>query len=205
MQSNRLIAVNLWWNSWKKRKTHSKKKVINKKGKMLKKKKRSVKEEEIDNEFVDEILKKKERKWKWNIQETWEDKSIVIYSKEVVSLIILGNTFYFTYTLCSKFLLFTLHYVPMKVLFDLKEGMVWILTWLINVCGVIFLVFGILSWDYKCPLFFYTILHLIYMWDISFCSTLFYSHMFESITPFRSDFICWVLTTVRFELKHNFG
>ena len=39
-----------------------KKKVINRKGKMLKKKKRNVKEEEIDNEFVDEILKKKERK-----------------------------------------------------------------------------------------------------------------------------------------------
>ena len=71
-----------------------KKKVINIKGKMLKKK-RNVKEEEIENEFVDKILKKKERKWKCNIQETWEDKSVVIYSKEVVSLIILGNTFYF--------------------------------------------------------------------------------------------------------------
>ena len=129
--------------------------------------------------------RKKERKWKCNIQETWEDKSIVIYSKEVVSLIILGNTFIFTYTLYFKFLIFTLHYVPMKVLFDLKEGMVWILTWLINVCGVIFLVFGILSWDYKCPLFCFTILHLISMWDIiSLCSTLFCSHLFESVTPF---------------------
>ena len=29
---------------------------------MLKKKKRNVKEEEIENEFVDKILKKKERK-----------------------------------------------------------------------------------------------------------------------------------------------
>ena len=38
-----------------------KKRVINRKGKMLKKKK-NVKEEEIENEFVDEILKKKERK-----------------------------------------------------------------------------------------------------------------------------------------------
>ena len=129
--------------------------------------------------------RKKERKWKCNIQETWEDKSIVIYSKEVVSLIILGNTFIFTYTLYFKFLIFTLHYVPMKVLFDLKEGMVWILTWLINVCGVIFLVFGILSWDFKCPLFCFTILHLISMWDIiSLCSTLFCSHLFESVTPF---------------------
>ena len=129
--------------------------------------------------------RKKERKWQCNIQETWEDKSIVIYSKEVVSLIILGNTFIFTYTLYFKFLIFTLHYVPMKVLFDLKEGMVWILTWLINVCGVIFLVFGILSWDYKCPLFCFTILHLISMWDIiSLCSTLFCSHLFESVTPF---------------------
>ena len=129
--------------------------------------------------------RKKERKWKCNIQETWEDKSIVIYSKEVVSLIILGNTFIFTYTLYFKFLIFTLHYVPMKVLFDLKEGMVWILTWLINVCGVIFLVFGILSWDYKCPLFCFTILHLISMRDIiSLCSTLFCSHLFESVTPF---------------------
>ena len=147
-----------------------------------------MKEEEIDNEFVDEILKKKERKWKCNIQETWEDKSIVIYSKEVVFLIILGNTFYFTYTLCSKFLLFTLHYIPMKVLFDLKESMIWILTWLINVCGVIFFVFGILSWDYKYHLFCFTILHLIYMWDISFCFTLFCSHMFKSITPFSEWF-----------------
>ena len=43
--------------------THPKKKkrVINKKGKMLKKK-RNVKKEEIENEFVDEILKKRERK-----------------------------------------------------------------------------------------------------------------------------------------------
>ena len=40
-------------------------------------------------------FEEKERKWKCNIQETWEDKSIVIYLKEVVSLIILGNTFYF--------------------------------------------------------------------------------------------------------------
>ena len=135
--------------------------------------------------FLMKCMKKKERKWKCNIQETWEDKSIVIYSKEVVSLIILGNTFIFTYTLYFKFLIFTLHYVPMKVLFDLKEGMVWILTWLINVCGVIFLVFGILSWDYKCPLFCFTILHLISMWDIiSLCSTLFCSHLFESVTPF---------------------
>ena len=47
--------------------THSKKKkkkkVINKKGKMLKKK-GNVKEEEIENEFVDEILKKKRIKLK---------------------------------------------------------------------------------------------------------------------------------------------
>ena len=58
------------------------------------KKKGNVKEEEIESEFVEEILKKK-RKWKCDIQETWEGKSIVIYSKEVVSLINLGNTFYF--------------------------------------------------------------------------------------------------------------
>ena len=38
-----------------------KKRVINRKGKMLKKKK-NVKEEEIENEFVDKILKKKEIK-----------------------------------------------------------------------------------------------------------------------------------------------
>ena len=63
--------------------------------KNVEKKKRNVKEEEIENEFVDKILKKKERKWKCNIQETWENKLIVIYSKEVVSPIILGNTFYF--------------------------------------------------------------------------------------------------------------
>ena len=33
-------------------------------------KKKNVKEEEIENEFVDEILKKKERKLKCKIQET---------------------------------------------------------------------------------------------------------------------------------------
>ena len=38
-----------------------KKRVINKKGKMLKKK-GNVKEEEIENEFVDEILKKERKK-----------------------------------------------------------------------------------------------------------------------------------------------
>ena len=58
-----------------------KKRFINKKRENVEKKKRNVKEEEIENEFVDKILKKKERKWKCNIQETWEDKSIVIYSK----------------------------------------------------------------------------------------------------------------------------
>ena len=116
-------------------------------------------------------------------KETWEDKSVVIYSKEVVSLIILETLFIFSYTLCSKFLLFTLHYIPIKVLFDLKENMVWILTWLINVCGVIFLVFGILSWDYKFHLFCFTVLHLIYIGDISLCSTIFCSQMFESVIP----------------------
>ena len=63
--------------------------------KNVEKKKRNVKEEEIENECIDEILKKKERKWKCIIQETWEGKSIVIYLKEVVSLIVLGNNFYF--------------------------------------------------------------------------------------------------------------
>ena len=42
-----------------------------------------------------EEKKKKEKKWKCDIQEIWENKLIVIYSKEVVSLIILENTFYF--------------------------------------------------------------------------------------------------------------
>ena len=117
----------------------------------------------------------------------------------------MGILFIFTYTLCSKFLIFTLHYVPIKVLFDLKEGIVWILTWLINVCGVIFLVFGviflvfgILSWDYKCPLFCFTILHLIYMWDISLCSTLFCSHMLESVTTFSEWF--YLLSVNNYEI-----
>ena len=52
-----------------------------------------MKEEEIENEFVDEILKKKSESAIF--LETWENKLIGIYSKEVVSLIILGNTFYF--------------------------------------------------------------------------------------------------------------
>ena len=105
--------------------------------------------------------------------------------KKLSPSLFLGIFIIFTYTLCSEFLLFTLHYVTMKVLFDLKEGMVWILTWLINVCGVIFLVFDILSWDYECLLSCFTVLHLIYMWDISLCSTLFCSHMFECYTIFE--------------------
>ena len=48
----------------KKKKSHKQKR------KNVEKKKKNVKEEEIENEFVDEILKKKERKWKCNIQET---------------------------------------------------------------------------------------------------------------------------------------
>ena len=39
-----------------------KKRFINKKRENVEKKKRNVKEEEIENEFVDKILKKKERK-----------------------------------------------------------------------------------------------------------------------------------------------
>ena len=35
------------------------------------------------------------KKWKCDFQETRENKLIGIYSKEVVSQIILGNTFYF--------------------------------------------------------------------------------------------------------------
>ena len=89
-QSNCLIVVNLWWNSWKKRRTHSKEKKSHnqKRGNVEGKKKK-----QFENALVDEILEK--GKWKCNIQESWEDKSNVIYSKEVVSLIFLGNTFLF--------------------------------------------------------------------------------------------------------------
>ena len=60
---------------------------------------------EFENALVDEILEK--GKWKCNIQESWVDKSNVIYSKEVVSLIILGNTFYFyLYTLFLNSLIY---------------------------------------------------------------------------------------------------
>ena len=93
-------------------KKKKKKSVINRKGKMLKKK-GNVKDEEIENEFVDEILKKKRKKVK------------VRYSGNLIEKI---NCHIFKRSCLSKFLLFTLHYVPMKVLFDLKEGMVWILT-----------------------------------------------------------------------------
>ena len=139
--------------------------------------------------------RKKERKRKCNIQEIWEDKSNVIYSKEVVSLIIHGNTFYFY--LYPLFLIppLQLHYVPMKVLFDLKEGMFWILTWLINVCGVIFLLFGILS-----P-FFILFIHEILVFVLHYSSHI----CLRVLHPFWSYFICWVLTPVRFELKHIFG
>ena len=49
-----------------------------------------------------------------------------------------------------------------------------------------------------------SVFHVIYMWDVWFC--LHYSthiYCWECYTPFQSDFICWVITLERFELKHT--
>ena len=50
-----------------------------------------------------------------------------------------------------------------------------------------------------------SVFHVIYMWGVWFC--LHYSthiYCWEYYTPFQSDFICWVITPERFELKHTF-
>ena len=50
-----------------------------------------------------------------------------------------------------------------------------------------------------------SVFHVIYMWDVWFC--LYYSahiYCWECYTPFQSDFICWVITPERIELKHTF-
>ena len=70
-----------------------------------------MKNKEIENEFFDEILKKTKKKKKVKVR----------YSRNLREKI---NWHIFKRSCLSKFLLFTLHYVPMKVLFDLKECMV---------------------------------------------------------------------------------
>ena len=97
---------------------------------------------------------------------------------------------------------FTLHYVLIKSLFDLKDCVVQILIWLNKKCGINsfwhpFMRLLVLSW--------LSVFHVIYMWGAWFC--LHYSahiYCWECYTPFQSDFICWVITPERFELKHTF-
>ena len=50
-----------------------------------------------------------------------------------------------------------------------------------------------------------SVFHVIYMWGVWFC--LHYSthiYCWECYTPFQSDFIYWVITLERIELKHTF-
>ena len=50
-----------------------------------------------------------------------------------------------------------------------------------------------------------SVFHVIYMWGVWFC--LHYSthiYCWERYTPFQSDFIYWVITLERIELKHTF-
>ena len=97
---------------------------------------------------------------------------------------------------------FTLHYVLIKSLFDLEDcssnidmtekKKVW--------CEYFwhpFMRLLVISW--------LRVFHVIYMWDVWFC--LHYSahiYCWEYYTPFQSDFICWVITSERIELKHTF-
>ena len=50
-----------------------------------------------------------------------------------------------------------------------------------------------------------SVFHVIYMWDVWFCLH-YFAHIYcwECYSPFESDFICWVITLERFELKHTF-
>ena len=97
---------------------------------------------------------------------------------------------------------FTLHYVLIRSLFDLEDCVVQILIWLNKKCGINsfwhpFMRLLVLSW--------LSVFHVIYMWGVWFC--LHYSvhiYCWEWYTPFQSDFICWVITLERIELKHTF-
>ena len=97
---------------------------------------------------------------------------------------------------------FTLHYILIKSLFDLEDCVVQILIWLNKKCGINsfwhpFMRLHVHSW--------LSIFHAICMWGVWFC--LHYSahiYCWERYTPFQSDFICWVITLERFELKHTF-
>ena len=97
---------------------------------------------------------------------------------------------------------FTLHYVLIKSLFDLEDCVVHILIWLNIKCGINsfwhpFMRLLVLSWlsIFSCDLYVRCLILL----------TLFRSHILLRVyTPFQSDFICWVITLERFELKHNF-
>ena len=97
---------------------------------------------------------------------------------------------------------FTLHYALIKSLFDLEDYVVQILIWLKKKMWYKyfwrpFIRLLVLSW--------LSVFHVIYVWGIWSC--LHYStHIscWECYTLFQSDFICWVITLERIELKHTF-
>ena len=137
----------------------------------------------------------KKKSWKknveWKFQKSWHsDKSWKHFL-----LFTFAHFYFIPFT-------FTLHYILIKSLFDLEDYVVQILIWLNIKCGINsfwhpFMRLLVVSW--------LSIFHVICMWGVWFC--LHYSaHMYcwECYTPFQSDFICWVITPKRFELKHTF-
>ena len=139
--------------------------------------------------FEEEELKKKIVEWK--------------FQKELTFRQILKTLLIFTFTHFYFILFaFTLHYVLIMSLFDLEDCIVQILIWLNKKvwCEYFwhpFMRLLVHSW--------LSIFHVIYMWDVWFC--LHYSahiYCWECYTPFQSDFICWVITPKRIELKHTF-
>ena len=137
-------------------------------------------------------------------KKSWKKKCWMEIQKRVDILTNLENTSYYLPSLFFYFIpfAFTLHYVLIKSLFDLEDCVVQILIWLNKKCGINsfwhpfmrLLVLSCLS-----------IFNVVYMWGVWFC--LHYSahiYCWQFNTPFQSDFICWVITPERFELKHTF-
>ena len=149
------------------------------------------------------LIKFWEVKWKEGVllwRRRVEKKKFVEwkFQKELTFQQILKTLLIFTFTHFYFIpFTFTLHYIPIKSLFDLEDCVVQILIWLrrkkvwYEYFWHPFMRLLVLSW--------LSVFHVIYMWGVWFC--LHYSahiYCWECYTPFQSDFNCWVINPERF-------
>ena len=194
--------VSMWWFV-QEFKEESKKQLKEKKKFKEKKERKSVRKKKIKRvliKFWEVKCKEEVLLWRRRVK-----KKIVEwkFQKELTFRQILKTLFIFTFTHFYFIpFTFTIHYDLIKSLFDLEDCVVQIWIWLCKECGINsfwhpFMRLLVHSW--------LCVFHVIYMWGVWFC--LHYSahiYCWECYTPFQSDFICWVITPERIELKHTF-